>query len=588
MQVNKISFKILALAVLLPAFLISCAKSGSLGGGTPTTSTSGTLSATVSGGLSPVSGGSATLFALVSGQAAESLATATTSSTGAVSFTFTNPGGSGLLYVQISDGNAGGGSNSNSAMSALVGTLSNVPGAITVNEMTTAALAQTMYAFGLTTSAGAFTSPANAAGAANVLTQYNNLVALGKVNTSVTSASSTQGVNLSTIANALAYCVETPGNCSNLFSTAANSSGSPATTMQGAVGNMLAVSSNTTPVYNLAFPLAPTTGFAISSAPSGSLPLSNALSITTVSSSTIPVGATPLGIAIDASGNIWVGNSTGNTLTELNSSGNTTQTIAGVTNPTNDLAIDAGNNIWTASTSGNNVLEVSAGGTVHTFAVGSSPRGVAIDPNGNIWAANFTGNTVTKLNQAGTVLGTFSVNAGGASATGPTGIAIDASGNVWVQCITTGNIVKLSGSGVNIGVTALSSAPTNAGIAVDSSGNVWATNSSSTIAKINGGSGSVMTTVSGITSGAGIAIDQSGAVWVGSTTTTIYDVNSVSGVLVGSYTGASSNPGIAIDSSGNVWATNANATGGVTRLNSVSVGPNLYPYTSQPMVPSSY
>jgi len=578
MRANFFRLKNLALAVLLPAFFVSCTKQGNLGGpSVPNSGTSATLSGSVAGGLSPVTGATVNLQ-LAGGT---SLATATTSSTGAYTLSFTNPGGTGLLYISVTGGNAGGGSNSNSTMYALVGLPGNVPSTIAINEMTTAAFGDMMFAFGFTNASGGFNAPPNAAGSTNALTQYNGLVASGKVNGNLVAASQ---IKVSTIADSLAYCVETPGNCSTLFATAANSSGSPATSMTNAIANMLTIAADTTPVYNLAFPLAPTTGFAISSAPSGSSSLSFVMPAT--SQSGIPVGSAPFGIAIDTSGNIWVGNSGGNSITELNSSGNNVTTITSVPGPQQDLAIDQGNNIWTPS--GNNVIEVSAAGSiVGTFGVGTTARGVAIDPSGNIWVANNGSNNVTELTQSGTVVGTFNLNNGPTPGTGPMGIAIDASNNVWVQCLTSANVLKLNSSGVIVGTTALGSTPTSGGIAIDSSGNVWV-NSLNTVTKINGGSGSIMNTATATSAGQ-IAIDKAGNTWVGSTTTTITEIiNSGSNASVlGTYTGGATNRGIAIDASGNVWTTQSGGST-VFQLQAVTSGNEFYPYTTGPMVPSSY
>ncbi|MGD0887128.1 MAG: hypothetical protein ABSA46_19975, partial [Thermodesulfovibrionales bacterium] len=100
----------------------------------------------------------------------------------------------------------------------------------------------------------------------------------------------------------------------------------------------------------------------------------------TAGPSVFAVGANPSGIAIDASGNVWVADQGSNTVTELNSGG----TLLG------------------------------------NFAVGNNPSAIAIDASGNVLVANQGSNTVTELNSGGAVLGTFTVG------TNPSGIAIDA------------------------------------------------------------------------------------------------------------------------------------------------------------------
>lgn len=77
----------------------------------------------------------------------------------------------------------------------------------------------------------------------------------------------------------------------------------------------------------------------------------------------------PLGIAVDASGNIWVTNSNSNTVTELNMTGT----------------------------------------TIGTYTVGSEPAGIAIDSSGNVWVATAGTAAVTKLNSMGSTIGTYTV-----------------------------------------------------------------------------------------------------------------------------------------------------------------------------------
>jgi DNA-binding beta-propeller fold protein YncE len=97
---------------------------------------------------------------------------------------------------------------------------------------------------------------------------------------------------------------------------------------------------------------------------------------------TYPVGKGPAGIAIDASGNVWVANGGDNTVTELASDGSQTGYPFSVgTNPTG-VAVDASGNVWV--TNGQNsaingtVTEFNSlgGGSPGTFNVGKFPRAI--------------------------------------------------------------------------------------------------------------------------------------------------------------------------------------------------------------------
>ena len=114
---------------------------------------------------------------------------------------------------------------------------------------------------------------------------------------------------------------------------------------------------------------------------------------------TFTTGTSPLGVAIDQSGNVWVTNDGSNTLEKFNS----------------------------------------AGTSLGTFTTGTSPLSVAIDQSGNVWVVNYGSNTLEKFNSAGTSLGTFTTG------TSPHYVAIDQSGNVWVSNYTTNTLEVFAG-----------------------------------------------------------------------------------------------------------------------------------------------
>lgn len=164
----------------------------------------------------------------------------------------------------------------------------------------------------------------------------------------------------------------------------------------------------------------------------------------------------PAGIASDISGNIWVANYTAATSSLVEAvpstvagqpptfnvyTGVTTNTPngAGLNSPYG-VAIDASGNIWATNVSGNGSLsEIKANGDAISGANGyvggglSGPYGIAIDGAGNVWAANFGGNSnsVSEFSASGTAIS----GDNGYVCNGllePYGIAVDGSGNVWV------------------------------------------------------------------------------------------------------------------------------------------------------------
>ncbi|MDB5255533.1 MAG: hypothetical protein JWM14_228 [Chitinophagaceae bacterium] len=238
----------------------------------------------------------------------------------------------------------------------------------------------------------------------------------------------------------------------------------------------------------------------------------------------------PLGIAVDASGNVYIGDEGAHnvrkitaatvvtTLAGSSTSGfvNATGTAASFHTP-QGLAVDADGNVYVADAGNNCIRKITSAGVVTTFAGSStsghddatgtaatffSPSAVALDGSGNLYVADKTNNIIRKITSAGvvtTLAGTSGVT-GSANGTGsaasfnnPRGIAADQSGNVYVS--DTGNnlirkitpagvVTTLAGSGSSgsangIGTAASFNSPT--GITVDGSGHVYVADASNNL-----------------------------------------------------------------------------------------------------------
>ncbi len=229
----------------------------------------------------------------------------------------------------------------------------------------------------------------------------------------------------------------------------------------------------------------------------------------------------PLGIAIDGSGNLYIGDQ-GNSLIRKVSPAGQVGTLAGSgakgsTNGTGTAAsfydpygvsIDVSGNIYVADEGDNLIRKVSPAGVVTTFAgsgiVGSSngtgtaatfnhPFGVAVDIFGNVFVAEGANNLIRKITPAG-VVSTFAGSGSQGSADGagvaasfydPEGIAVDALGNVYVsdsgnerirKITSAGLVTTLAGSGTigsqdGTGTAASFNYPF--GITVDNTGNIY-------------------------------------------------------------------------------------------------------------------
>lgn len=161
------------------------------------------------------------------------------------------------------------------------------------------------------------------------------------------------------------------------------------------------------------------------------------------------------------------------------------------------VAVDASGNMFVADTGSCTIRKVTPAGVVTTFAgtagvVGSangagtaaqfnSPQGIAIDSKGVLYVADQFNNIIRKITPAGAVstlagkAGLFgSADGTGANArfNGPWGIALDAAGNVYVADSNNASIRKITPAGVvSTLVTPQFEFPT--GICLDSAGNIF-------------------------------------------------------------------------------------------------------------------
>jgi len=210
-------------------------------------------------------------------------------------------------------------------------------------------------------------------------------------------------------------------------------------------------------------------------------------------------GNNPLGMAIDASSNVWVANNgtpsnPGNTITKFVPAYyfysslspcyvNISSFTYNVGNNPYGIAIDASGNVWISNYGSNTVTELnSSGALLNTYTVGNGPRGIAIDPSGNVWVANSgsdtsPGNTVTMITPSTGTTTNYTVG------TGPHSIAIETSGNVWVTNFGTttspGNTITelvFNGSNILSKTIPFTVGKNPEGISIDFWGNVWVTN----------------------------------------------------------------------------------------------------------------
>lgn len=203
----------------------------------------------------------------------------------------------------------------------------------------------------------------------------------------------------------------------------------------------------------------------------------------------------PVGITLDAQGNVYVADEDNNNIRKITSSGSVitiagnfiaghvdgSSSIAEFNNPS-DIVLDATGNMYISEFSGNDIRRISSDGSVSTVAGNGTggyldgnglsaefnePSGIAIDKGGNLYVADYLDGYLRKISQAGQVssVGSYQMY----------NIALDSAGNIYVAGNKT--VIKISKDG-SVQTIADNSSVTNfngtiSGIAVDALGNVY-------------------------------------------------------------------------------------------------------------------
>jgi uncharacterized protein (TIGR03437 family) len=197
----------------------------------------------------------------------------------------------------------------------------------------------------------------------------------------------------------------------------------------------------------------------------------------------------PEGVAVDPLGNVYIADTLDHAVRMVTPDGVIT-TLAGNGNPgysgdggpanlahlnqPRGVAVDASGNVYVADTGNNQVRRIDPLGTITTVDTGGSlsdPRGVAVDGAGNLYIAD-TGNRLVRRVSPGALVTTIAGNGaccysgdGGlgldAQLNQPWGIAVDANGNVYVADPLDSAVRMLVPVSAGIAVTAVTNAASN-------------------------------------------------------------------------------------------------------------------------------
>ena len=252
----------------------------------------------------------------------------------------------------------------------------------------------------------------------------------------------------------------------------------------------------------------------------------------------------PFGVAVDASGNVYVADLSNDRVQKFSGDG-TFVTAWGTTGSGDgqfrypmDVTVDASGYVYVTDQSNNRVQKFTSAG-VFVAKWGSNgtgdgqfilPQGVGVDASGNVFVSDWGNHRIQKFTSTGTYLGQWGTSGtGDGQFTQPFGVAVDSSGNVYVADYANNRVQKFTSTGTfltkwgNYG-TGNGQFNNPRGVAVDGDGDVYVADlANNRVQKFNS-TGTFLTKwgTAGIghsqfASGGGVndlAVDGSGNVWV--------------------------------------------------------------------------
>jgi len=229
----------------------------------------------------------------------------------------------------------------------------------------------------------------------------------------------------------------------------------------------------------------------------------------------------PNGVAVDASENVFIADSSKTAVNEIVAAGGytTVNTLGSGFSQPAGVAVDGSGNLFVADSGNGAVKEILAVGgytTVTTLGTGfGQPAGVALDGGGNVFVADAGNNAVYEILAAG---GYTTVNTLGSGFKSPSGVAVDGSGNVFVADSGNSAVKEILAVGDYTTINTLGSGFAKpVGVAVDGSGSVYVTDAAgNAVFEISaaGGYTNVSTLGSGFKTPSDVALDGNGNVFV--------------------------------------------------------------------------
>lgn len=170
---------------------------------------------------------------------------------------------------------------------------------------------------------------------------------------------------------------------------------------------------------------------------------------TTVATGLSLPAASPSGIAVDGSGNLYVTDTGNHRVVELPWSASASSYgspiplfSGGGSSAPSGIAVDGAGSLYVADSGTQTLVEIQPDGTQTTLASGIHALSVAVDGSGEVYDSDAAANTITRLPWNGTSFGAPVILASGLSQ--PSGLAVDDSGNLYVANSADKSIAKVT------------------------------------------------------------------------------------------------------------------------------------------------
>ena len=170
----------------------------------------------------------------------------------------------------------------------------------------------------------------------------------------------------------------------------------------------------------------------------------------------------PTCVAVDSSGNVYIGDTNNNRIQKFSSTGTLLEKWGssgsgdGQFQHPEGITVDSLGNIYIADTNNHRIQKFSSTWTFlakwGSYGTGDGqvryPTDVAVDSSGNVYVADYYNNRIQKFSSTGTFITKWGTQGSGEGQfSAPTGIAVDSSGNVYIGEAGNNRIQKFSSAG---------------------------------------------------------------------------------------------------------------------------------------------